>query len=149
MNSVCGEDEYSDMDNPLHLAMAQELRRRLDVALLHLGLRSRAIIFWYFGLLGPSKTLSQIGDELNITSERVRQILHKTMKELRSLRPLREYGEISEHTFEAMRGIDVPRMTLFTATGKVKSERVLPERITGFEYFLHLCAVTIKAESEL
>jgi RNA polymerase primary sigma factor len=47
--------------------------------------RERYIISDYFGLYGGSpKTLDEIGEEFNLTKERVRQLNEKTLKKMRS-----------------------------------------------------------------
>lgn len=46
--------------------------------------REKSIIENYFGLYGQPKTLEDIGQELNLTKERVRQIKQKVLKKLRN-----------------------------------------------------------------
>lgn len=46
--------------------------------------REKLIIEDYFGLYGQPKTLEDIGEELNLTKERVRQIKQKVLKKLRN-----------------------------------------------------------------
>ena len=46
--------------------------------------REKIIIEDYFGLYGQPKTLEEIGNELNLTKERVRQIKQKVLKKLRN-----------------------------------------------------------------
>lgn len=46
--------------------------------------REKSIIEDYFGLYGQPKTLEDIGEELNLTKERVRQIKQKVLKKIRN-----------------------------------------------------------------
>ena len=46
--------------------------------------RERVIIEDYFGLNGTTRTLEDIGEEFNLTKERVRQIKEKALKKLRN-----------------------------------------------------------------
>jgi DNA-directed RNA polymerase sigma subunit (sigma70/sigma32) len=46
--------------------------------------RERAIVEDYFGLLGTSRTLEDIGNDFNLTKERVRQIKEKALRKLRN-----------------------------------------------------------------
>lgn len=141
MPSVCDGDEFSEKDNPLHLMMAVEVRRRLEVSLMQLKSRTRTILVWRFGLVGKEKTFREIAHELNISVERVRQIYHKAIRELRVLRPLRTYGDIPESTFEAMKHIEPPYLPQLTVKNKADSnkteeEDVPPERVIDLRDYL-------------
>ena len=46
--------------------------------------REKIIIEDYFGLNGTTRTLEDIGEEFNLTKERVRQIKEKALKKLRN-----------------------------------------------------------------
>jgi RNA polymerase primary sigma factor len=46
--------------------------------------RERSIIEDYFGLTGTPRTLEDIGDDFNLTKERVRQIKEKALRKLRN-----------------------------------------------------------------
>lgn len=68
---------------------AMELEERqndvIDNVLDSLNTREREIIEAYFGINGKSgKLLTEIGNELNLTSERIRQIKEKAIRKLRS-----------------------------------------------------------------
>ena len=102
MQSIREKDEYSERDNPFHMLVAREIWHRLDISMMQLRLRTRAVIIWYFGLIGPRKTMKEIARELGISSGRVQQILHKGLKELRASRYLRMYEDCPDVTFEAL-----------------------------------------------
>lgn len=69
----------------------QERAEKIDMALADLDDRERLILTRYYGLDGkPPQTLAEIGQQLNITRERVRQIKEKICNKLRHLQPLRE-----------------------------------------------------------
>ena len=46
--------------------------------------REKNIIIDYYGLSGTPMTLQEIGDELSLTKERVRQIKEKALRKLRN-----------------------------------------------------------------
>ena len=46
--------------------------------------RERIIIEDYFGLTGNTRTLEDIGNDFNLTKERVRQIKEKALRKLRN-----------------------------------------------------------------
>ena len=46
--------------------------------------REKVIIGDYFGLTGTPRTLEDIGEDFNLTKERVRQIKEKALRKLRN-----------------------------------------------------------------
>lgn len=68
------EDVYSD----------EILKSELNETLSVLSERERKIIEMYFGMDGGSMTLEQIGDEYNLTKERIRQIKEKALRKLKN-----------------------------------------------------------------
>ena len=46
--------------------------------------REKNIVIDYYGLCGTPMKLQEIGDELNLTKERVRQIKEKVLRKLRN-----------------------------------------------------------------
>jgi RNA polymerase primary sigma factor len=46
--------------------------------------REKSIINMYFGIDGSPMTLEQIGEEYDLTKERIRQIKEKSLRKLRS-----------------------------------------------------------------
>lgn len=68
------------------------LKERLFAIMEGLDKRERKIIDEYFGLSGTSRTLEEIGDDLNLTKERVRQLKLLIIKRLRN-----NCGELFEY----------------------------------------------------
>ena len=61
----------------------ESLSREIDRALSTLTDREKAIIQMFFGIGRQEMTLEEIGDEFNLTRERVRQIKEKAIRRLR------------------------------------------------------------------
>jgi RNA polymerase primary sigma factor len=59
------------------------LKSKLMDTLNVLDERERIIIEDYFGLVGNTRTLEDIGGDFNLTKERVRQIKEKSLRKLR------------------------------------------------------------------
>jgi len=72
---------YYDTGSPEHYE--QEFRKELDIAISGFKEREKKIIRMYYGIeyLRPY-TLKEIGDEMNLTRERIRQIKEKAIKKL-------------------------------------------------------------------
>lgn len=60
------------------------LKEKLSGIMNILDDRERAIVEDYFGLSGQSRTLEDIGNDFNLTKERVRQIKEKALRKLRN-----------------------------------------------------------------
>jgi RNA polymerase sigma factor (sigma-70 family) len=68
------------------IILGADLRKALHSVISKLPLKERQILARHFGLDGePPKTLQQIGDELNLTRERVRQIELRALGRVRRL----------------------------------------------------------------
>jgi RNA polymerase primary sigma factor len=74
--NVSMPDEYFNTKDTLK----QKLMETLNV----LDQRERSIIEDYFGLTGTPRTLEDIGEDFNLTKERVRQIKEKALRKLRN-----------------------------------------------------------------
>jgi RNA polymerase primary sigma factor len=61
-----------------------DLKKELNNCLSQLEDRERVIIEDYYGFTGTSRTLQDIGDEFNLTKERVRQIKEHALRKLRN-----------------------------------------------------------------
>ena len=73
------------LKNPLENIMMEDFRKQIDEVLENLNDREKEVIKMRFGLM-PDKserTLEEIGQELNVTRERVRQIESSAIKKLR------------------------------------------------------------------
>ncbi len=89
-----GESIYSDLVEDVNADLPEETTaegmrsRELAKALAHLNPRMKLVISRRFGLDGqPPQTLEQVGSELGITRERVRQLEARALRELRSHAP--------------------------------------------------------------
>jgi RNA polymerase primary sigma factor len=83
------EDMYDvllseDASSPDKELLTDSLRKEIERVLNKLNPREADIIRFYFGLNGKHMhTLAEIGEEFNLTSERVRQIKDKVIKSLK------------------------------------------------------------------
>ncbi|MFC2044372.1 RNA polymerase sigma factor RpoD [Chloroflexota bacterium] len=104
LESPIGEEENSHLSDfiedrnalpPLDAASKQLLKSQLDEALSCLTSRERRVLILRFGLEdGRSRTLEEVGQEFNVTRERIRQIEAKALRKLRHpsrSRKLRDY----------------------------------------------------------
>ena len=74
----------SDTPSPDRELLNESLRKEIERALSTLTYREASIIKLYFGLGGKHPhTLEEIGEEFNLTRERVRQIKEKAIKRLK------------------------------------------------------------------
>lgn len=62
----------------------EELKDNINKVLSVLSDRERGIIEMYFGLNGSPLTLEEIGEEFNLTKERIRQIKEKAVRKIRN-----------------------------------------------------------------
>lgn len=82
--SVADFIEDTVVENPLHQANYHFLQERLIEVLSELSERERMVLELRFGLKdGYERTLEEVGRQLNVTRERVRQIEAKALKKLR------------------------------------------------------------------
>jgi RNA polymerase primary sigma factor len=83
-NSLIDVMVNEDSPNADHTLINESLAREIDRALATLTPREADIIRKFFGISVPEKTLEEIGIELNLTRERVRQIKEKAIRRLKS-----------------------------------------------------------------
>jgi RNA polymerase primary sigma factor len=75
-------DDSPSADNEL---MINSLRKEIERSLSTLSEREAYVLRYFYGLHGfPILTLEEIGDKLNLTRERVRQIKEKAIKKLKN-----------------------------------------------------------------
>ena len=93
LNSIVGDEEDSELgdfiadDNmltPYQSAENSMLREALDGLLGTIDAREAKVIKMRFGLDGEAMTLEEVGKELGVTKERIRQIEDKALKKLRN-----------------------------------------------------------------
>ena len=82
-NSLIDVMVNEDSPNADHKLINESLSREIDRALEQLHPREADILRNFFGIGVPEKTLEEIGIELNLTRERVRQIKEKAIKKLK------------------------------------------------------------------
>ena len=94
-NSLMDVIENETQESPDTFLLKDSLRLEIEKALSTLAPREARVISLYFGLgMNRSLTLEEIGNQLNLTRERVRQIKEKAIRRLRLAgrsRPLRAY----------------------------------------------------------
>ena len=81
-------DVLPNNDSPMaDTGLTQEsLSREVNRVLQQLNPRERDIVMMFFGIGGPEMTLEEIGDKLDLTRERVRQIKEKAIRSLKGHR---------------------------------------------------------------
>jgi RNA polymerase primary sigma factor len=89
-----GESDYSDLIEDVNAEQPEEMTAQgmrseeLSEAITRLNPRMRLVITRRFGLDGqPPRTLEQVGDELEVSRERVRQLESRALGELRCQAP--------------------------------------------------------------
>jgi len=106
LESPIGEEEDSHLSDfiedrnalpPVDVASKQLLKEQIDDVLDHLTPREQRVLRLRFGLEdGRSRTLEEVGQEFNVTRERIRQIEAKALRKLRHpsrSRKLKDYLE--------------------------------------------------------
>ena len=83
-NSLLDVMPNDDSPNADRGLINESLSKEIDRALATLTPREADIIRKFFGIGVPEKTLEEIGEELHLTRERVRQIKEKAIKRLRA-----------------------------------------------------------------
>ena len=83
-NSLLDVMPNDDSPNADRGLINESLSKEIDRALATLTPREADIIRKFFGIGMPEKTLEEIGEELHLTRERVRQIKEKAIKRLRA-----------------------------------------------------------------
>jgi RNA polymerase primary sigma factor len=88
---------------PDRSAIQDSTRGQIEMALTSLKKRQRDVVRMYYGLDdGERKTLQQIGDQLGLTRERIRQIKEDALMRLRSSRNRRLLEPLSDPSGDAL-----------------------------------------------
>ncbi len=77
---VIANDNITATDNSL---LKESLLREIERALSTLPVREATIVRHFFGINAPQLSLREIGEELNLTRERVRQLKERALRKLR------------------------------------------------------------------
>jgi len=77
-----------DAPSPTAALDREDLRGQLEVALAELPMRQSDVLRWIFGLDGDPLTLQEVGDRMEVTTERVRQLRDKAIRTMRTGMPL-------------------------------------------------------------
>lgn len=115
-----GRDTLADLleDNstarPDQFAEKNTLRKNLDTILEMLDDREAKIIKMRYGIDGPKYTLEQVGEEFDVTRERVRQIEQKVIQKLQEHEGLQKILGIED---------DVARSEFMKSKGKTKKPK--------------------------
>ena len=83
-NSLIDVMVNEDSPNADRGLINESLQREVDRALMTLTSREADILRQFFGIGCPEKTLEEIGEDLGLTRERVRQIKEKAIRRLKS-----------------------------------------------------------------
>ena len=83
------EDEYEHVLDEMEIHAVRDLTRQLDK-------RERSVLTNHYGLGRPARTLQQIGSDLGVTAERVRQIEKEALEKLREAAAAPPGGEEAE-----------------------------------------------------
>jgi RNA polymerase primary sigma factor len=87
--------EDSNVQSPADIAAIHSIRSQIDGVLDTLTPRERRVLELRFGLLdGGTRTLEEIGGEMSLTRERIRQIEHKALLKLREVSTVEELREV-------------------------------------------------------
>jgi RNA polymerase primary sigma factor len=109
LDSPVGEDEDSSLldfivddktPSPLDVAMQEDMKRKLEEVLSTLSEKEAEVIKLRYGLTedGIPRTLEEVGRQLNVTRERVRQIEIKALKKLKHPSRTKRLREIISST---------------------------------------------------
>ncbi len=76
--------EDGTLPQPVEVATKESLKEQLEEALASLSLKERHVIELRFGLTDDrNRTLDEVGRELGVSRERIRQIENKALRKLR------------------------------------------------------------------
>jgi RNA polymerase primary sigma factor len=81
LGDMISDDIFGSPDEVL--AEDESVKTQLDLAMEGLSDREKDIVCSYFGIFGEQLTLAQIGDEYDLTKERIRQIKESAIRKIR------------------------------------------------------------------
>jgi RNA polymerase primary sigma factor len=81
-NRPLSEDLLSELPDPEEVELNSDLRRGLDLAMGNLSEREKKILMMRFGYYGGAPTLEEVGQEFDLTRERIRQIEKKALEKM-------------------------------------------------------------------
>lgn len=111
--------------------------------------REKLVLTYRYGLNGVSvMTLEEIGQQLNITRERVRQIEARAIKRLRNSRYIKDFAVYMDHPTEAKKTIDICRKLYATQTSDSHIRYKLLLRDGTLERLKEMSASTIDSATE-
>lgn len=127
--------------------LAEEVNNLLTKA--GLKEKEKLILTHRYGLNGvPIMTLEALGQQLNITRERVRQIEARAIKRLRNSRYIKDFAVYMDHPSEAKRAIDIFRELYATQTSDSHIRYKLLLRDGTLERIREMSASTIDSTTE-
>lgn len=127
--------------------LAEEVNNLLTKA--GLKEKEKLILTHRYGLNGvPIMTLEALGQQLNITRERVRQIEARAIKRLRNSRYIKDFAVYMDHPSEAKRAIDIFRELYVTQTSDSHIRYKLLLRDGTLERIREMSASTIDSTTE-
>ena len=92
MGEVIADEDAPD---PIEGVLEDDLVRRVHAAIDQLDERERLVLVLRFGLHGHQpQTLEEIGDQLGLTRERIRQMQNRALSRLRALPPCRDLASL-------------------------------------------------------
>ena len=121
--------EDSNTMRPDQLAERNTLRQNLDTILGMLDDREAKIVKMRYGIDGPKYTLEQVGEEFEVTRERVRQIEQKVIQKLKEHQGLQKMLGI-EDDIEKMENEEIKK----TRNKKTKTKKKNPQEEDYDEY---------------
>ena len=82
LGDMLQDDIFSSPDEIV--SEEENIKKQLQKAMDGLSEREQDIIYCYFGINGQALTLSQIGEDYDLTKERIRQIKESAIRKIRS-----------------------------------------------------------------
>jgi RNA polymerase primary sigma factor len=81
LNDVVAGEDYDDINNEIKRS---DLKIKINTALKRLSPNERKVVTLFFGLDGTERSLAEIGETLDLTRERVRQIKESAVRKMKA-----------------------------------------------------------------